>query len=255
MADIVTLSLGIDATTEVVVERGMMARLRTGKIGCSSPELTEGNIAGTILIGDTDAEEALTSLAEQGRLRRCDHTLLSKSGLPLLLTSEVIEESGSQLTEIAATHLHTADVLQVVELLVFLLLGKAEGLNGLGGIILLERIVVLQSKGFGKHGTIGSISPGCHRGTTSLKHHGPIRRGVSDTLRIGLTITDGEEEVNFIACLVYQIGNAIATLADAKIVVRQATIGKDIGQQHIINIADMGQMAVPVESIGMTAFH
>ena len=143
MADIVILSLCNDTAAEVVVKRGMMARLRTGKIGCSSPELAERNIASTKPIGDTDAEEALTSFAEKGRLGRCDHALLSKSGLPLLLTGKVIEESSSQLTEVTATHLHTADVLQVVELLVFLLLGKAEGLNGLGGIILPERVVVL----------------------------------------------------------------------------------------------------------------
>ena len=251
MTDIVALSLRIDAGTEVVVECGVMTLMRTGEIGCCGPELAERHIAGTKLIGDTDTEKALPSLAEKWRLRRLNHALPCKDILPLLLTSKVVEKGCCQLTEIAPTHLNATDILHVIELQVLLFLSKTEGFNGLCGIILLEGVVMLQAEGLTQHGTVGGIGPRCHRRAAGLIHHRPIGTRIGNTLRIGLAIADGQEEIDLITGLVDQVGDTVSTLADAQIVVDKATAGKDIGQQHIIDIADMSQMAIPIESIRM----
>ena len=111
---------------------------------------------------------------------------------------------------------------------------------------------MLQTEGLGQYGTVGSIGPRCHRGAAGLEHHRPVGARIGDTLRIGLAIADGEEEVDLIAGLVNQIRNAITTLTDTEVIIGQTAIGEDIGQQHIIDVTDMSQMAVPVEGVRMT---
>ena len=71
-------------------------------------------------------------------------------------------------------------------------------------------------------------------------------------MRISLTITDGKEEIHLITCLVYQVWNAITAFTDTEIIINEPTIRKDTGQQHVVDIADMSQMTVPVEGVGMT---
>ena len=255
MADIVVLGLGNDTRTEVVVECGMMAGMWTSEIGSSSPNLAEWHITSTILIGNTDTKETLTAFTEKRRLRRFYHTFLSKYGFPLLLTSQIVEESCSQLTEVTAAHLHTADILKVVELLVLLPFSKTECSNSLTGIILSEGVIMLKTESFSKYSAIGSIRPGSHRGTSCLEHHRPIGTRISNALRISLTIANGQEEIHLITGLINQVGNAVPTLTDAKVVVNQTSIRKNIGKQHVVDITDMSQMTIPVEGIGMTALH
>ena len=98
-----------------------MARLRTGKVGGSSPYLAVGHDILIVFVHDTHAEEPMIGLTEDGRLRILDHTLLSEDILPSLITCQVIEEGSSHLTEVMASHLHTTDILQVIELQVLLL--------------------------------------------------------------------------------------------------------------------------------------
>ena len=112
----------------------------TGQVGGGSPELAEGDISVVKLVGHANTKESLSAFVEEQRLPILDHTLFRHDLLPLFIACEVIEEGGSQLTEITPPHLHTADVLQVVELLVLLSGGKAEGLDSLIGIVLSQRV-------------------------------------------------------------------------------------------------------------------
>ena len=131
-----------------------MARLRTGKIGSSYPGIVDSHLI----------------------------RFLGEDILPLSVARQVIEISGSHLTEVAATHLHTADILTVVELVPLLLGSIAESLDGLIGIVLAQRVVALQTEGLSGDGTVGGISPSSHRRAACLIHHAPA------CIRIGHTL-------------------------------------------------------------------
>ena len=112
---------------------------------------------------------------------------------------------------------------------------------------------MLQTEGLGKYGTVGGIGPSSHRGTAGLEHHRPVGTGIGDTLRIGLAVADGEEEIYLVSGLVDQVGNAVAALADTEVIIGESAIREDKGKQHVVDITDMSQMTVPVEGVGMSA--
>ena len=112
--------------------------------------------------------------------------------------------------------------------------------------------MLADTEGFGQHGTVGSISPGCHRSTACLEHHTPVGTGVRNTLRVGFTVADREEEVSLVTGFVDDVGDAVATFTDTEVVICQSSTREDIGQQHVIDVADMGQMTVPVHSVGVS---
>jgi len=114
-----------------------MTWLRTGEIGCSGPNLTEGHKVLILLVHHAHTKETMTALAEDGRLWTLNHAFLNKNFLPLFIASKVIKEGGSELTEVTTTHLHTTNVLQVVELVPFLFRGITESLDSLVSIVLL----------------------------------------------------------------------------------------------------------------------
>ena len=201
----------------------MVTGLRTGDIGGCCPDLAEGHDLLVILVHDAHTKETMTALAEDRRLGILDHALLSEDILPLGIAREVIEIGGCQLTEVATSHLHAADVLQVVELRPLLLLCVSESLDGFVLVIMTQRVIITKAEGLGEDGTVGGIGPGCHRGTTCLEHDAPTEIGVGNALRIGLAIADGEEEVDLVAGLVDDIGDAVATLADAEVIVGQSS--------------------------------
>ena len=88
-----------------------MAWLRTGKISCSSPVLTEWNQLLTLFVHHAHTEESVAALAEELRLIVLNHALLGKYLLPLLVACEVVEEGGCHLAEVATTHLHRTYIL------------------------------------------------------------------------------------------------------------------------------------------------
>ena len=116
----------------------MVARVRTSEVGCCRPDLAIRYELLVLLVHDTHTEEAVTTLAEEGRLCILDHAFLCKDILPGLVAREVIEVGSCLLAEVATTHLHAADILQVVELGPLLFLCIAEGLDGFVGIILAQ---------------------------------------------------------------------------------------------------------------------
>ena len=67
----------------------------------------------------------------------------------------------------------------------------------------------------GDDGAVGSVGPSGHRGAACLEHHAPVGTRVGNTLRVSLAIADRQEEVYLVAGLVYQVGYAVAALADA----------------------------------------
>ena len=113
----------------------------------------------------------------------------------------------------------------------------------------------MQAKSLSGDSTVGCISPGSHRGTARLIHHTPIGIRIRHALRISLTIADRKEEIHLVAGLVDDIGDAVATLADTEVIIRQSATREDIRQQHIVDIADVRQMTIPVEGIGVPALH
>ena len=152
-----------------------------------------------------------------------DLAALNHDFLPSRITGEVIEESGSHLTEVPASHTDTADVLQVVQLLVLLPTGKAVCPDSLISIVVPQAVDTRNAESVGKHRTVGGISPRCHGGTSCLEHHRPVSTGIRHSLRISLSVTDAEKEVYLITRLVYQVRNTIATLTDTQIVFCQST--------------------------------
>ena len=264
MGDVIVLGLAIDARLEVVIKLGIVARLGTGEIGRCGPDLAVGHDVLVLGMHNADTEKAVVALAEDGRLGTLDLRLLGEDVLPLSVAGDVVEEGGGHLTEVTAAHLHRTDVLQVVELRPSLFVGIAEGLDGLGGVVALERIgrvvdlplaVLHQTEGLGGDGAVGGIGPGGHRGAAGLIHNSPVEVGVGNTLGVALAVADGEEEVHLVAGLVDNVGDAVAALTDAEVVVGESAAGKDVGQQHVVDVADVGDMTVPVEGIGVTAAH
>ena len=121
--------------------------------------------------------------------------------------------------------------------------------------LLIPRRRAQDAEGLCHHGAIGGIGPRGHRGTSRLEHDGPLLRRIRDALRISLAVADAKEEVYLVACLVHEVGDAVAALADAEIILCEASIRQQIGQQHVVDVAHMCQMAVPVEGVGMSATH
>ena len=107
---------------------------------------------------------------------------LNHDFLPSGITGEVIEKSGSHLPEVPASHTDTADVLQVVQLLVLLPTGKAVCLDSLISIVVPQAVDARNTESVGKHRTVSGISPCRHGGTSCLEHHRPVSTGIRHTL-------------------------------------------------------------------------
>ena len=253
MAVVVILGLSLYAGLQVLIELAIVAWLRTGEIGCGSPVLAEWNQILILLVHHAYTEESVTALAEQQRLGVLNHTLVYHQSLPLLVAGQVVEECGCHLTEVATAHLHRAYILQVIQLLIVLTRSKAEGLDSLVGIVLAERVILVQAECLGHDGAVGSIGPGGHSGTACLEHHAPVGTWVGNTLRVSLAIADRQEEVDLVAGLVQQVGYAVAALADTQLVFVKLATRKYVWQQHVVDVADVSQMAVPVECIRVAA--
>ena len=124
------------------------------------------------------------------------------------------------MLEIATAHGVHAHVLQVVQLLLFLFLGIAIGLDGLAGVEALQLAVALNAEGLTHHGAVGGIGPGCHSGASGLEHHSPVFVRIGHTLRVSLAIAYAQEKVYFVPSLVQQVGDAVARLPNAEVVFR-----------------------------------
>ena len=114
-------------------------------------------------------------------------------------------------------------------------------------------LVPADAEGFAEHRGVRGVGPGGHRRAAGLEHHGPVLVRVRDALRIGLAVAEGEEEVHFVPGLVHNVGNAVAAFPDAQVVFRETSAGQDVGEEEVIDVAHVGQVAVPVEGVGMAA--
>ena len=187
------------------------------------------------------------------RIRSVHHALLGQDVLPLRVAGEVVQEGGGHLPEIASAHGPVADALVIVQLGDFLPGGEPEGLDGLVGVEGLEVLESADAEGLRQHGAVGGIGPGGHGRAAGLEHDGPVLVGVGHALGIGLPVADGQEEIHLVPGLVDEVGNAVPAFPDAQVVLGKAAARKDIREEHVIDVAHMGEVAVPVHGVGVAA--
>jgi len=235
--DILVQGLREDAHDHVLIQVGIMPLVRAVQVGGSPPDLPPAAPAGV----------------DNLRIRSVHDALLGQDVLPLRIAGEVVEESRGHLLEITSAHGPVADALVIVQLGDFLPGGEPECLDGLVGIEGLEVLESADAEGLRQHGAVGGIGPGGHGRAAGLEHDGPVLVGVGHALGIGLPVPDGQEEVHFVPGLVDEVGNAVPAFPDAQVVLREASAGEDIREEHVIDVAHVGQVAVPVHSVGVAA--
>ena len=238
--EVVGVRLRADGGAHPVIELRIVTLTRTEQVGGRAPELVVG---------------ALPARLHHGRIFRRDHALRGQDVLPGAVAGHVVEVCRRHLAEIPAAHPFVADALQLVQLEVFLLLRIAECLDGLVLIVVAQRGIALHAERIREHRAVGRVGPGGHRGAAGLEHHRPVLVGIGHALRVAFAVADAQEEVHLVARLVDQVGDAVAALADAQGVLRQAAARHQVRQQDVIDVDDVGQVAVPVEGVGMSAAH
>jgi hypothetical protein len=87
MTVIICLGLSVYTSLEILIELAIVAWMWTGEASSGCPVLTEWNITLVELVCNTDAEESLTPLTEEHRLRTLDHTLFGENLLPCFVAS------------------------------------------------------------------------------------------------------------------------------------------------------------------------
>ena len=251
VTQVVFLGMGVDACKQMLIELAIMSLMRADEIGSGSPQLTERHIS---CVGGA-SEEALAASAEEQRLRILDHTLGGHDVFPLLFARHIIQKGSCHLSEVATAHAHATHILADVELLVVETAGIAECRNGLLSVIGAQRVVALHAESISHNCAVGGIRPCGHRRAGSLEHHRPVVAGIGHALRITFAVADAQEEIGFVASLIDEVGNTISALADAQVVIVESPTSEQIRQKHVVDVADMSQMAVPIEGIGVTSLH
>ena len=71
----------------------------------------------------------------------------------------------------------------------------------------------------------------------------PVLVGIRHALRVAFAVADAQEEVGFVAGFVDDVGYSVAAFADAEVVFSDASVGEEVGQEHVVDVADVGQMA------------